>query len=272
MDLIDDGLRSLARNFSTLLLGSVLVFIVSGAYYFATALALDTLYPELLVAAGQARAAAETNTGEIITMPSLGQPPLAYVLVNILSEVALAIAISVVYALVFARLGRLLDRPLWKCASDAEAVRRFFMPWFILTLSTIALRDAQGNSGSVELYLLIETTMIFLSPFVVPIGTCVMHHGALNWEEIGAILTPIGRQFRMIIPVLLVGILQYMLQEWFSSVLPNGPEAVYTRAAGATLCNVPIWIMDALVFCMMWRVCMLDRDAALNSYGHDDFD
>jgi len=249
LNLLEDGLRALARNSSTLLLGTALVLVVSGFYYVSTAAAMANLYPELLVFASDTRAAAEAaatsdNTAELAPTPTLAPPSVAYVLVSIVAEVLFAILISAIYALVFARFGRALDRPIWKCPSDAEAIRRFFMPWLILTLSTIALRDVQANAGSLDFVIAIELLLILVGPFVIPFGACVMHHGALAWEEIGTILAPIGRQFRMLLPVLALGIFQYILQNFLAESLPAGEDAVYSRALAAALLNVPLWILD----------------------------
>ncbi len=291
MELLEDGLRSLARNFSALMLGLVLVIASSAAYSFTSAMAIKNLYPELLAEivdadpvetstedngaitiedSGAYTSETSENTVEIGTATSPGPPPVAYILVNIVSEVIFAIAIATIYAFVLAMLGRSIDRPLWKCDVPAEAIRRFFTPWFIMILATLALRDFQGNAEGIDTKLAIEMFLFCVGPFIIPVGACVMHHGALNWEEIGAILAPIGRQFRMVLAILFVAVFQYILQESVLGYLPRGAEALYTRAFAVAGWNGVNWVIDALMFCMMWRVCILDRDSG--PHEREEFD
>lgn len=268
MEILNDGLRSVARNLRTVLLGAALVVLVGGAYGFASIYALHALYPEWVEAAEQLAAAKAasasgdtTNTAELATIPTLGPPPLAYGAVDLAIKLLYAAAISVLYAVLFATLGRAIDRPLWKCEVPIEAVRRFFMPWFILNLVMTLLINVQGNASSRDVSDAIEILQFLLGPFIIPLGACVMHRGALNWEEIGPTLAPIGRQLRLFIAVLWLGMLLYFFQQIAAELLPGGPDALAQRVVAAALADIPIWLIEAVIFCMAWRICMLDRDA-----------
>ena len=161
-----------------------------------------------------------------------------------------------------ARLGRAMDRPLWKCHVPGEALRRFFTPWFILTLGPMVIRNFQVQMTSPDAYFTIEMFMMLLGLLIVPVGACIMFSGALVWEELGETLAVIPRQFRLFLPVLAVSLVQYILQQAADDLLPRGLHAYRAFALTASLINVPMVLFDLLAFCMMWRICMLDRDTA----------
>lgn len=265
MLLLNDALRALAHNFSTLLLALVLIFGVSAGFFFANALAASIAFPPKSpapeVQAELHSAPAPEASAKQADEPEIPARPTWLVLFTIVWEVGFAVAVSIVYAVVFAMLGRALDRPFWKCEVPGEAVRRFFVPWFILTLASLALRDLQMSLGSLDAMLMLEFVLLLLGLFTVPIGACVMHRGALVWEELGDVLGVIPRQLRMFLPIVLIGLLQYILQTAAGEVFPQEPGAYFERAAYATVLNLPMFVVDLLVFCMVWRICMLDRDA-----------
>ncbi len=108
----------------------------------------------------------------------------------------LAVAASAVMAVFFTELGVRIDRPIWKCAGPREALRRFFIPWLIINLATITLVDIQSRlliAEKREAGAAVELLILMVHLGAAPVGACVMHWGALVWNEIGSALKPMMR-------------------------------------------------------------------------------
>ena len=246
MLLLNDAFRALARQPLVVLLAMALVLVVSAAIQIPMAFAMTSI--------------------------DLAAPPAWFGVLNIVASIALAGGVAGAYTVVCALLGRAMDRPLWKCASSTEALRRFFVPWFILVLIGITVRSIQASIPSPDAQIALEFVALLWGLAVVPLGACVMHYGVLNWEELAETLSPISGQFRLVIPVLMLGILQSVLQDAILYALPGGPEAAVQRAIVIALSNPFIAIFDLLAFAMMWRICIHHRDSAVGggaNYGDD---
>lgn len=283
VELLQDGLRALQHNNRIVFSGLLALLTICAAFFFVRAYAVGLLYPAFVERAAKihelADKARETgpsgtpNTAELsialASLPPLGPPPVPFTLFNILHEILFAAALAALYAVLLAALGREIDRPLWKCSLPREALQRFFTVWFILTLTTFVLRDFQANANNPEAQLAIEVFLIFSLPFVIPLGACVMHHGALHWEELPAILAPLGRHFNLFLPVLLVGLFQYLLQLTLAAAVPPVTHP-YAQAAALSLVNLPAAWLDLLMFAISWRICALHRDTAPASPFDED--
>lgn len=245
MLLLNDAFRALARHPLVVIVMMVAILAISAAVNYPIAFAIREVDPTQL--------------------------PTWFGLLNIACSLVLSAGLAATYATVFSLLGRAIDIPLWKCDNVGEALVRFFVPWFILILISVTVRNFQASTDSADLYVTLELLLFIWGIFVVPVGACVMHHGTLAWEEFGTILQPIGAQFRMVIPVLLVGVFQTILQDAVYSTMPTGQSESLHRATIIVLSNPLMAVFDLLAFVMMWRICMHHRDApATHGADYDD--
>lgn len=198
-----------------------------------------------------------------------GQPPAWLPILTLSRSFAASAVISALQAIVFTRLGKSIDRPIWKCHDDREALRRFFVLWFIVNLGLSAIDQVHFNalvSGAEENAMALEIFFFFISILYLPICVCIMHHGRLEWPEIPEALRPMFRQLPLTFTVMLLLLGQYA---WYvvtiQAIIPIFPEKA--KIIGIVLCIAPMAFIECLAFCAMWRVCMIYRQA-----GGDDGD
>lgn len=225
----------LERNFSALLRYLVLSFVIVGAYI----LCMDQV---------------RTLQGEAPGPPGwLGVGSLLCLLLT-------AAAYSAMQAILLAEIGEEIDRPLWKYDGPADALRRFFMPWFLLNLSMMTLGPLlvrAAGDGNESLALLLQFALFLLFLFLIPIGASVVHHGQLNWGELSQILAPIVRMFPLVLIVMLLGFVQFCIWIALSAVETN---SIFQRVAMHAPFNFAAAYLDCLAFATMWRICILHRN------------
>ncbi len=197
--------------------------------------------------------------------------PLWVYTVSLVMDLTLAGLYAALQAIVFSVMGREMDRPLWKCAGPAEALRRFFLPWFIINLGILALARIQLRTAMLDmpdLVMLLEFCLMLAYCFAVPAGACIMFYGALEWREIGSILAPIGRRFALVWVVLLINFGQFVISRAASlSAAPPALEIILAR----TLLDAALSVVDCFVFAAIWTVCQIHRNEAPTT-GNDDFE
>ncbi|HNR32493.1 MAG TPA: hypothetical protein PKI11_16505 [Candidatus Hydrogenedentes bacterium] len=192
-----------------------------------------------------------------------GSPPEALSPALRVAELALKILLAAVYsaaqAVCYARMGKDIDRPLWKCPSDWEALARFFTPWFILNLLLLLLWTLQGvvaahdSAGGV---LLLEFLIMLLYVLCVPIGACIVYGGGLQWQALGYLLYPLAKQFSLAVIPMLFGLIGFTLIGLVYDLVPGIAGMPLTPV----LLSAPLALLDCLAFAAMWRVCMIQRD------------
>jgi hypothetical protein len=200
--------------------------------------------------------------------------PSWYPMYNLAKQFGLSALIALLQALIFSRMGRAIDRPLWKCAGHADAARRFFMPWFLLNLIGTVLQQLQINAqGLDDAGAALFTEFLFMVFYVgaVPIGAAVMYFGGLEWARLGDALAPIGRQLRHVVPVFVLMAASYVLHFLLVALLmgvlgQTGVDGAVVLPALAI--GVPAFV-ECLAFAVMWRVLMLDRDTAMYEDPYD---
>lgn len=181
--------------------------------------------------------------------------------------VALSIVAAVVQAVVFSRIGRDLDRPLWKVRDDREALQRFSAMWFELNLivnATFWLSSVNARIESMKgLAILLELLGLAMLLFLVPIGACMMFHGTFSWGRLGEGLAPLGRRIGQAMPVFLATFVQVLLYVILSADLPDDHEAVHIALSitARALRDIGIAYIDCVVFVAVWLVCKEDRDS-----------
>jgi len=192
----------------------------------------------------------------------------AYAFINYLATAAAYAAAS---SIGFARLGKEIDRPLWKISGDWDALRRFFVLWFFLILTLIAtsrlLEWTAGPSPESPPSAFPLLLYFVFAAALVPFGACVMFYGTLDWTKLGEILAPLKRQFAAAFGAFLFAGFQSFYVFLLSGLAELGKEADAFRWY-----LIPIEVIDAactfIVFAWTWLICIADR----NQGGERDVD
>ncbi len=177
----------------------------------------------------------------------------------------LACASSLVQAVCFAALGAAIARPMWKWRGPRDGLVRFFMPWLIINLFLVMLADIHRHFFLLEqedLASLLELALMVVHVAALPLGTAIMYWGALSWPDLPATLAPLTRFFRLTLQSLGVGLFQYVLLGVRASFLE--PDRVWTLALYAVT-DIPILMLDVIIFAQVWRICMLNSTTPPNA-------
>ena len=101
------------------------------------------------------------------------------------ADVVAMITLAVAQAVAFARIGRDMDRPMWKIEHDGEAIRRFFQFWLVVDLAILALIRVPellpDDKMAIQLFVYFY---IGASSIAVPFGGAVMFTGRAGAAEI----------------------------------------------------------------------------------------
>lgn len=180
-------------------------------------------------------------------------------LVALAAFVLFAIIASVVQAVLFARMGKAIDRPLWKCEDDGEALRRFFSIWLVLNMFMLLLFRLLAIADRQE----IEAARVILALLLMsgyalffPVGVSAMYLKVTHWQEVPAALKTITSQFGLSLMVMFLGLSSFTYTVLLQDVLGNEPGIVTPLLA----ISAPVAFLDCLSFAAMWRVCMIHRD------------
>ncbi|HPO16987.1 MAG TPA: hypothetical protein PLI09_26350 [Candidatus Hydrogenedentes bacterium] len=187
---------------------------------------------------------------------------------SIAVDILLAALSSVFQAVFFSQLGREIDKPLWKCRNDRDALRRFFLPWFILNLVFITMFRLQARfaqPASNETFFVFEFGILLMYLLAVPVGACIMYWGRLDWAEFPESLSPMSRQFHLLINVLGLNFLQWILHAAVGFALYDNTLG-WWLAPTLAIINAPFALMECLAFAAMWQICMIHRTS---SYEQD---
>ncbi len=190
-------------------------------------------------------------------------PPLYWRLLATLSDLVQAAMASLGACIGLGRMGRDLDRPLWKIRTDGESIRRFFLPWFILIAGDSAVNrllalniDAEAHPESILLYMLFCCA---LSAWIIPIGACIMFHGRLKWTQVGEALAPLTRSFSLTAFFLLFGFISSLMLTFVALSLPLPYRLIIETADNFCGC---------IIFAGIWELCRFNR----NHPPEHDFD
>ena len=160
-------------------------------------------------------------------------------------------AFASLQAVVLARLGRILDRPLWKVKTDREALQRFFMPWFLFQLAifmSVELHKRLVASGTADLLM----AALLLMAASVPVCACIMFHGRFVWRELGVALAPLLHRLPEALLVLLAGLVEAVL------VLYMVENQYYGRGVWV-IADIVEAYFHCLLFAATWFICMAHR-------------
>jgi hypothetical protein len=248
MSLITEAERALIRNWRSILLYIGLCVLVIGVYR-AGVNELEHLVPE-----------------------SVQPKPAWYASADLFADIALACVMALLQACAYARLGRDIDRPLWKCRDDREAITRFAVIWAILNLSYFALLqmqttlDHQGQIGGASA---VGLMALLWNLIYVPIGVCLMHQGGLKDLRLGDALLPLLHFLPRTMLVVGLGFLQLVLFEWLAFSVPEPMRNLPWIIAAI---NIPLIYLECLAVAIMWISCAEYRIVAAEQTDDDDFD
>jgi len=162
----------------------------------------------------------------------------------------------------FSRMGRELDRPLWKVADDREAFKRFFTLWFLILLSFLTVirlfervAETAPDSGWISLLKFLYFSMFLFS---IPVGACIMFSGHLLWSELPQDLAPLVYQLPKTVAVVFVNFLMFVGHLALIDFLVDRPE-LRSALWFLALIDVPFALVDCFVFAGIWLICMVHR-------------
>jgi len=159
-------------------------------------------------------------------------------------------------ALVFARLGREIDRPLWKVKDDREALRRYFGLWFALNAGVFVLSEVTNWIGWLldynQPFPLLFIFMSAASILCVPIGACIMFTLQFEWRKLGESLAPLRRQIPKTALILGINTLFFM---FYSELMIQTQSQQWLWPAISAISGY----FDCLIFSATWLLCMFDR-------------
>lgn len=194
------------------------------------------------------------------------------------SQFAFAAVVSALQAVVFARMGKTIDRPLWKCRDDREALRRFFMLWFIFNLGILVIAHLHSNAienNADEIAILLEILDFCVAIAYLPVGICIMHWGGMEWPSLGLALRPMLRQITLSFTVMTLLVFQYAFFIISSKSIVYafgvGPLPILPAVVLVPLLVLPMAFLEFLAFCAMWRVCMIYRQSGDDAGNDFDF-
>jgi hypothetical protein len=183
---------------------------------------------------------------------------------DLVGNLVMAAALAALQTVVFARLGREIDRPLWRSPNAADAMRRFFQLWLILNLIAVAIGQLLQLAGRQEaeaaIVLLVFFYMLVLL-FTVPVGACIMFSGAFEWREIGSSLAPLVHQAPRTLILLLLNLFQVALLfelVKLRAIRADEPAVFWTVFM---LAPVAMAYIDCVVFAGTWHICIEHRNA-----------
>ena len=235
MAILRAAFQALQRNY-----GPLLFYIGVGFAVYSARLSLDTL-----VIAPRSEEIAEN----ILRLYSIA------------IDIAAVAVVALAQTIAFSRMGREIDKPMWRVADDLDAVRLFYKLWLLLGLVNIAavrFRDillVRTEEAAVQVMLV----MMWLTGAVLLIlfGSAVMFYGRVGRQEVGEAASTMTRQFGYTLLIVIVGFFFRFILIDLQLDLPLWARPALAIADG---------YLECLLFASMWLVCIYHRD----EYDHPD--
>lgn len=182
----------------------------------------------------------------------------------IISNVLIAAGYALLLSVVFARMGREIDRPFWKVESDREAIRRFFQLWFILILISILFGDIVGQLivHSPDDGQIFSILWLCGNSFLILIGGAIMFQSHCRKDEIAQAMGTLLHQLPLTLLAALVSFFfnSLVIEIMRAGILPDLATPILDIIDGYGTC---------LVFAFIWLICMRHRDEESED---EDFD
>jgi hypothetical protein len=202
---------------------------------------------------------------EFVLAPVAGDTPDSLLGLELIGSRILLVAIfAMADSVLFARIGREIDKPYWRIATDREAIARFYKLWLLLGLANLMYLQLMErifgiggeNSASFLLFLSYLVWVVILLAF----GTAVMFYGRTAREEMTEALNVMSRHASSVMGMCVLGAFAgFMMHQTYWALISGEPTLGLKLAGNAILATVDGFI-SCLLFAFMWLVCRYDRD------------
>lgn len=182
-------------------------------------------------------------------------------LYSIAIDIAAVAVVAMAQTIAFSRIGREIDKPMWRVADDLDAVRLFYKLWLLLGLLSVAavrFRDILLR-GTDEAPVQLILVMMWLTGAVLLIlfGSAVMFYGRVGKQEVTEAFSTMTRQFPYTLLIVIVGFFSSFFLINLQLDLPLWARPALAIADG---------YLECFLFASMWLVCIYHRD----EYEHPD--
>ncbi len=197
-------------------------------------------------------------------------------LIDILRELTLCAVLGALQSIIFARLGVILEFPIWRCRDDKEALRRFFLLWFginagLITINRVA--NILAERGVSDLASLLGGIGLVANIIYLPLAICWMYSGEKLTEDDSffRVFRPITRQWGETLGMWVI-LSVSLFCALFLLGLPIFQEPSTFAVVMKTLIIIPLAGIDIIVFCWTWLLCIqcriqgLDEDVSLDDF------
>lgn len=181
---------------------------------------------------------------------------------ELVKQLVLVVIQAIVQSIAFARIGKEMDRPLWRNPDDWTATKRFFNLWLTLGLVEtvwvqLATLAADSGSGGASLFF----WMYLLTAFVkIPIGACVMFSGAFVLKDFMKALAPLGVLFPKFMLLMLVNFCVLALVLVGFGPPDSSVQYIVTTALAAISAYA-----ECVIFAGAWIMCIEHRTISDNT-------
>lgn len=170
----------------------------------------------------------------------------------------LVFSAAIAQSIAFARLGKNIDRPLWKISGDLEAIKLYLPLWaglnaiviLVQALTTWSVATFGGSGVSGVLFILMVLAVIVY----IPVGAALMFLRTPDWTHLPEAVRPLFRQFSKTLVILAMTGLLFLLQISLISGMEGQP---WLRP----LVDIAFAYFDCVIFSAVWLLSMYDRQA-----------
>lgn len=204
---------------------------------------------------------AATYTARMLLDTFYLQPRLEDLSVNatqlffLVSDIVAVAIIAFAQTIAFSRMGRDIDRPMWRVADDKDALRLFYRLWLLLGLANVALARFVDVAASQTTQASAQLTLFFMwlvvAVLLVPFGASVMFYGRFARAELIEALSTMMHQLPRVLVLMFIGLFFGMLIINLQLELPVPARPILAIIDG---------YLDCFLFVCMWLICMYDRD------------
>ncbi|MGC8737219.1 MAG: hypothetical protein ACP5UA_01085 [Candidatus Hydrogenedens sp.] len=197
-------------------------------------------------------------------------------LVDVVRELVLCAILGGLQSIVFARLGVILEFPIWRCKDDKEALSRFFLLWFginagLITINRVA--NILAEKGISDLAFLLGGVGLIANIIYLPLTVCWMYSGEKLSEDDSflRVFRPITRQWGETLGMWAILSISLFVA-LFILGLPLFQESSIFTVVIKTIIIIPLAGIDIFVFCWTWLLCIqcriqgLDEDVSLDDF------
>lgn len=236
----------------------------------------------LYIVAGMTIAALDVLLDLFVLAPATGDVPNTAMAVALIVSSILMVALGALASTVFfARMGREMDKPMWRVADDRDALRLFYRLWLLLGLLTLAYARVMeqflaGSSDPTSLIAFLCTFFVWATLLNV-FGAFVMFYGRAGREEINAAFGTFAHHLGPVIAISLLGLLAGLVlvdAQQRVVLLGTAPNSTSAHLVLRIVLSMLLGGVDSLVsifiFAYAWLVCIFHRDHY--EEPGDDFD